>query len=355
MWSHSFKIMLNQILLLLLGSGFSLSVFAISMQSGDPSLQKWLLPDKIPQPANNKLTKDRIELGKMLFWDVRLSGNGKMSCGSCHNRAFGWSDALPKARGNNSRKLQRATPVLTNTAFNAVQMWDGRIKTLEEQVLTPIQSPLEMNMDIETLLEWLNSNSGYMKAFKKAYPGEGIDQGTLSRAIASYERTMISNNSPFDNWIKGDSKAMTRQQIRGFSLFLDENKGNCVVCHSAPNFVDDGFHNLGLKSYGEEQPDLGRYSQLPLPRMKGAFKTPTLRDISLSAPYFHDGSAATLMDVMRTYVDHGYVEGNISPEIQKIDLTEDEMKAIVAFMHALTSPQQQFVLPRFPIDSTKEN
>ena len=143
---------------------------------------------------------------------------------------------------------------------------------------------------------------------------------------------------------------MSKQQVRGFSLFLDGEKGNCVVCHSAPNFVDNGFHNLGLASYGKESPDMGRYSQLPLPRMKGAFKTPTLRDISLSAPYFHDGSATTLMEVMQTYADHGYVEGNISPEINKISLNEKEMKDIVAFMKALTSPQTPVVLPILPLE-----
>ncbi len=328
----------------------SQSSLAATIKAGDPSLQKWLLPAEVPQPQDNRLTPERIELGKMLFWDTRLSGDGNMSCASCHNPLYGWSDGLPTARGSKSRVLDRASPVVTNSAYNAVQMWDGRKRTLEEQAMGPMEATVEMNMDIGRLFKWLKSNRGYRQAFERAYPGEGINQSTLSRAIASYERTIISNNSPFDRWVKGEAKAMSEQQVRGFEIFLDQDRGNCAVCHSAPNFVDNGFHNLGLASYGNENPDMGRFTQLPLPRMKGAFKTPTLRDISLSAPYFHDGSAATLMDVMQTYADRGYVEGNISPEIERINLSEQDMHDLVAFMQALTTPRKPVTLPILPLE-----
>lgn len=321
-----------------------------SLKAGDPSLQNWLLPDTVPQPANNNLTPARIELGKMLFFDPRLSGDGNMSCASCHNPLFGWSDGLPTARGNKSKVLDRASPVVTNSAYNSVQMWDGRKKSLEDQAMGPMEATVEMNMDIGGLFKWLKSNKGYQIAFEKAYAGEGINQDTVSRAISSFERTIVSNNSPFDQWIKGDTNAMTSQQVNGFRIFLDQKRGNCAVCHDAPNFVDNGFHNLGLASYGKEKPDLGRFSQLPLPSMKGAFKTPTLRDISLSAPYFHDGSAATLMDAVQHYADHGYVEGNISPEVEKINLSKKDMVDLVAFLSALTSPQKAFTLPILPIE-----
>ncbi len=342
----------KQLHILLLAASFVLPMQAIgsTLKAGDTSLQKWLLPGEVPQPDNNKMTPDRVELGKMLFWDTRLSGDGNMSCASCHNPLFGWSDGLPTARGSKSKVLGRASPVVTNTAFNAMQMWDGRKKTLEEQAMGPMEATVEMNMDIGNLFKWIKSNKGYKTAFDKAYPGEGINQSTLSRAIASFERTIVSNNSPFDQWVKGDAKAMSKEQVRGFGVFLDQNKGNCAACHGAPNFVDNGFHNLGLASYGDEKPDMGRFVQLPLARMKGAFKTPTLRDISLSAPYFHDGSAATLMDVMQTYADHGYVEGNISPEIDSINLTKQDMQDLVAFMEALTTPPKPFTLPILPLD-----
>jgi len=317
--------------------------------AGHPNLQKWLMPSEAPFPKGNKPTPARVDLGKQLFFDPRLSGDGNMSCSTCHSPMFGWSDSLPTARGTKSIVLDRASPVITNTAFNAVQMWDGRKKTLEDQAMGPMEATVEMNMDIGKLFKWLKSNEGYKIAFEKAYPGEGISQSTVSKAIASFERTIISDNSPFDHWIKGDKKAMTAQQVNGFEIFLDEKRGNCSACHSAPNFVDNGFHNIGLASYGSEKPDLGRYNQLPLPVAKGSFKTPTLRDIELSAPYFHDGSATTLMDVMQTYADHGYAEGNISSEVKKIKLSKQDMKDLVAFMMALTSPAPEMTLPTLPL------
>lgn len=330
---------------------FCFGNFAIAeIKAGDPSLQKWLMPIEVPYPEGNKPNKARIDLGKKLFFDPRLSGDGNMSCSTCHSPMFGWSDALPTARGTKSMILSRASPVITNTAFNSTQMWDGSKRTLEDQAMGPMQANVEMNMDIDKLFKWLKSNNGYKEGFEKAYPGEGINQDTLSKAIASFERTIISNNSPFDHWIKGDESAMTAQQVNGFKIFLDENRGNCAACHSAPNFVDNGFHNLGLASYGSEKPDLGRYNQLPLPVAKGSFKTPTLRDTDLSAPYFHDGSAETLMDVMQTYADHGYADSNMSPEIKKINLNTQDMEDLVAFMKALTSPQTPISLPHLPLE-----
>lgn len=343
------KPLLSSALLLALSSLSGAAIAAV--QAGDPALQKWLMPKEVPHPANNKPTKARIELGKKLFFDPRLSGDGNASCATCHNPMMGWSDGLPTAKGFKSKVLDRASPVVTNTAFNAVQMWDGRKRTLEDQAMGPMEATVEMNMDIGKLFKWLKSNKGYRAAFEKAYPGEEISQSTVSRAIASFERTVISDNSPFDHWIKGDKNAMTAQQVRGFEIFLDEKRGNCAACHSAPNFVDNGFHNIGLASYGSEKPDLGRYNQLPLPVAKGAFKTPTLRDIELSAPYFHDGSAKTLLDVMQTYADHGYAEGNVSPEVKKINLTNQDMQDLVAFMKALTSPPKNITLPTLPLDN----
>jgi cytochrome c peroxidase len=201
----------------------------------------------------------------MLFFDPRLSGDGNMSCASCHNPLFGWSDGLPTARGNKSKVLDRASPVIANTAYNSVQMWDGRKRTLEDQAMGPMEAAVEMNMDIGGLFKWLKSNKGYQDTFEKAYAGEGINQDTVSHAISSFERTIISNNSPFDRWIKVDVNALTSQQVNGFEIFVDQKRGNCAVCHIEPNFVDNGFHNLGLTSYGNENPDLGRFGQLPLP------------------------------------------------------------------------------------------
>lgn len=316
-------------------------------EAGHSSLQKWLMPD-VPYPENNKPNAERIELGKMLFFDPRLSGDGNMSCATCHSPLFGWSDGLPTAKGFKSKVLGRASPTVTNSAYNSLQMWDGRKKSLEDQALGPMLSSAEMNVDISMAIKFLKGNATYVYAFEKAYPSHDISNETLAMAIASFERTVISNNSPFDSWIKGDKAAMTAQQVNGFKLFVNPEKANCAVCHSAPNFSDSGFHNIGLASWGQENPDMGRYAIKPIKLMKGAFKTPTLRDITLSAPYFHDGSAITLNDVMDHYEIGGVVKTNLSPNMKKLTLTQKERADLVEFMKALTSPQTPFVLPILP-------
>lgn len=319
-----------------------------SASSEMSELQKWQLPSAAPFPEGNEPTAARLELGKMLFFDPRLSHDKNMSCATCHNPSLGWSDGLPKGRGFKSQELGRATPTIINTAFNSIQMWDGRKKDLEDQATGPMETDVEMNTDFDQFFPWITTNEGYRMAFEKAYPGEGITKNTIAKAIASFERSVISNHSPFDRWINGDKTAMTPQQVRGFYLFKDENKGNCAVCHDAPNFTDNGFHNIGLASFGVKTPDLGRFHQKPLKLMKGAFKTPTLRDVALTAPYFHDGSAETLMDVVEHYARQGDVKTNLSPNLKAIKLTQQEKADIVAFMEALTSEPEPIALPLLP-------
>ena len=320
-----------------------------TFKAGHKSLQHWLLPDTPPYPKGNKPTEKRVELGKILFFDPRIGGDGNMSCATCHNPLLGWSDALPTAKGFKSQVLGRATPVVTNTGYNSIQMWDGRKKTLEDQAIGPMEASVEMQTDFTQLLNLINHSEAYKDAFEAAYPGEGINKTTIAKAIASFERTVISNNSPFDQWVKGDKNALTKQEVEGFKLFVNPEKGNCAACHSAPNFTDDGFHNIGLPSWGVENPDVGRYAERPLNLMKGAFKTPTLRDISLSAPYFHDGSASTLEEVMDHYIAGGQVKTNLSPSMKELTLSDKEKEAIIAFMKKLTSPPKNFELPILPM------
>lgn len=316
--------------------------------AGHPALKQWLMPDTPNYPTDNKPSKERIQLGKKLFFDRRLSGDGTMSCATCHNPALGWTDGLPTARGLKGKVLRRATPTLLNSGYNILQMWDGRKKTLEEQAIAPMKSALEMNVNSNKLLRWLQSDAEYKKLFNKAYPNEKIGTATLSKAIAAFERTLVSNNSAFDRWVKGDKKAMSKQQINGFKLFT--GKAKCVVCHAAPNFTDNGFHNIGLASWGKQNPDLGRFKQRPLAIMKGAFKTPTLRDIALTAPYFHDGSAKTLKQVVDFYVSGGVIKTNLSPNLSKIELSKSERESLVAFLKALTSKIQTTTLPILPVN-----
>ena len=320
----------------------------VIFKAGHPSLQKWILP-AVPMPKDNVSTPESITLGKTLFFDTRLSGDGNMSCATCHSPLFGWSDGLSTAKGHKGKVLARANPVITNTAFNSLQMWDGRKKSLEDQAMGPMMSNDEMAMNLPVLMAFMKNNKQYSNMFAKAYPGQGINETTMAKALASFERTIISNNSPFDKWVKGDKNAMTKQQIKGFKLFSNPDKGNCEVCHSAPNFTDGGFNNIGLASFGNDNPDMGRYAQRPLGLMKGAFKTPTLRDITLSAPYFHDGSSNTLLEVMEHYRTGGVVKSNLSPNLKELKLSSTEMNDIVAFMEALTTPPKAFTLPILPL------
>jgi cytochrome c peroxidase len=308
----------------------------------------WLLPKTPAAPAGNLPTPARVALGKALFFDPRLSSDGNMSCASCHNPLFGWSDGLPTSKGFKSQVLGRASPTIINTAYNTLQMWDGRKESLEDQAIGPLESPNEMATDLNALFTWLNADPTYTAMFAKAYPGEAIDRNTLSKGIASFERTIVSNNSPFDRWLRGDKKAMNPKQVLGFRLFEDPAKGNCVVCHQAPNFTDGGFHNIGLASYGNSNPDFGRFAIKAFPSLKGAFKTPTLRDVALTAPYFHDGSAKNLTEVVELYRRGGVVRTDLSKNIKPLKLSQDEVAAIVAFMNALTSPSKPFILPTLP-------
>lgn len=330
----------------LIGSAFAADTY--TFKAGDPSLKGFLLP-KVTHPAGNEATKERLDLGHKLFFDPRLSGDGNMSCATCHSPSLGWSDGLPTGKGVKSMVLGRASPTVFNTGFNSIQMWDGRKKSLEDQAMGPMEATVEMNMDTVRLFKWLNQNEGYKALFAKAFPGEPIDASTVSKAIAQFERTVaVSNNSPFDRWVKGDAKAMTAQQVDGFKLFV--GKANCAACHSGPNLTDNGFHNLGLASWGTAEPDMGRYAHKPVAAMKGAFKTPTVREVARTGPYFHDGSAKTLMDVVEHYNLGGVVKTNLSPNMKPLGLEQAEKEALVAFMKALSSPFIQVAMPDLPLD-----
>jgi len=307
----------------------------------------WKLP-AVPMPQDNVSTPDRVELGKSLFFDPRMSGNGAMSCASCHNPSLGWSDGLKTAVGWGGQVLGRATPTVLNTAYNTQFMWDGRKKSLEDQALGPMKTPQEMNTDFAVSLARLRGVPTYVNMFEKAYPGEGVTEETIAKAIAAFERTVVVNDSPFDRWLAGDKKAMTMQQWRGFKVFTDAGKGNCAACHSGANFTDNGYHNIGLTRQGDGEGDVGRYAIRKVASLKGAFKTPGLRDIELTAPYFHDGSAATLREVVEHYVRGGDDRTNLSPNMKPLNLSEQDKDDLVAFMKALTGKPKAVAVPLLP-------
>jgi cytochrome c peroxidase len=305
----------------------------------------WLRPSAVPFPPDNAPNAARIELGKILFFDPRLSGSGFLSCATCHNPGMGWSDGLPTGIGHEFKKLGRATPTVLNAVYQPLLMWDGRKPNLEAQALGPIESAAEMNMPLDELVKRLSAINGYSPLFHKAYPGEGITKETVGKALASFERTIVSTDAPFDHWRKGSRKAMSESAVRGFELF--QNKAACVKCHQGFNFSDNGFHNIGVRSLGDSE-DEGRFAHRKVKILKGAFKTPTLRDIELTAPYMHNGMYNTLEEVVDHYDRGGDTKTNLSPNMTPLGLSEQEKKDLVAFMKSLTGPALRVEIPRLP-------
>jgi cytochrome c peroxidase len=299
-------------------------------------------PAFIPFPEDNPYARAKASLGKKLFFDTRLSATSAQSCASCHSPAFGWGDGLAVGVGHDMAKLDRHSPTIVNAAWGAIFMWDGRAASLEEQALGPIQSPVEMNMPIEKLIERLASIAEYKSLFAGAFPKEGLSPSTLASAIATYERTVVSEQSPFDAWVEGNERAISEQAKRGFAIF--NTKGQCSSCHEGWNFTNDGFHDIGLASA-----DAGRGQFLPgIEKMRHAFKTPGLREIGRRAPYMHDGSIATLEQVVEHYDRGGIDRPSRSDLIAPLGLTPDEKTALVAFLKTLTSNPNPTTMPVLP-------
>ena len=309
-------------------------VFTLIMSglSADTSSSEWKRPHKIPTPKNNSLTKEKVALGKSLFFDPILSRANNISCATCHNPLKGWSDADPIAIGDKGAKGTRNTPTILNSAYQYIYFWDGRAKNLEEQALGPIATHTEMNLDPKEAVKKLQNNVMYQKMFQEVFPKEGITTQTLAKALASFERTIVSGESRFDAYIAGDKTQLSHQEIEGFSTFV--NKANCIVCHSGFNFSDQSFNNVGI-----DNKDIGRAKIKNRDLWRGAFKTPTLRNIANSAPYFHDGSVKTLPEAV-AFCARGDRDKNttVSPILIDKKLDKNDIEKIVAFLHTLSEP-----------------
>ena len=294
-------------------------------------------------PKDNLHTPERETLGKALFFDPRLSGANSISCASCHNPSFSWGDGLPKGVGHGSKEVGRRTPTILNTGYAELLFWDGRAGSLEEQALGPIAAPGEMNLPLNQMVAKLKAIEGYKPMFDKAYPKEGISETTVAKAIATFERTVVSGTAPFDEWVAGKESALSDSAKRGFDLF--NTKAACVKCHSGWNFTDDGFHDIGLAS-----DDVGRGKLLKeLESMQFAFKTPTLRNARQRAPFMHDGSEPTLEAVVQYYNRGGASKRpSLSPEIQTLNLTDTEVKDLCNFMDTLASNDRPVEIPVLP-------
>jgi|TARA_B110000211_G_scaffold93926_1_gene109541 cytochrome c peroxidase len=299
-------------------------------------------PDTIPFPADNPYQAEKAALGKMLFFDPRLSINENISCATCHNPSFGWEQALPLAVGAQNTALGRHNPTILNLAWGDKFFWDGRAATLEEQALGPIQSDVEMNMPLDVLIERVSGIEGYRPYFNSIF-SEGITAETIAKAIATFERTVVSGPSPFDRWIEGDESALSDSAKRGFELF--NGKAKCSTCHTGWNFTDNKFHDIGLPTLDE-----GRFVIDPSSELnRHAFKTPGLRNITHRAPYMHNGSLANLDAVLVHYLSGGLPRPSRSPEIGFLPLMNDDLTDLKAFLHTLQGEDQPMSLPALPL------
>jgi cytochrome c peroxidase len=277
----------------------------------------------------------------MLFFDTRLSRDRNLSCASCHNPSFGWEVPFATAIGAGGKPIGRHAPTAVNLAWSQNLFWDGRAPSLEAQARGPIEAAVEMDLPMASAVERLNAVQGYVKAFAKAYPKEGLNEATILKAIATFERTIVTGDTPFDRYIRGDRKALGDDARRGFDVFV--GKARCAACHSGWNFTDDKFHDIGLQTA-----DPGRRALSQNAADQHAFKTPGLREIAARAPYMHHGQVSTLEGVLAHYVSGGQQRPSLSPLMKPLTLTAQDTQDLLAFLRSLSSPHATQVMPQLP-------
>ena len=349
--------------------------------SGAPGSSPPLGLPPVPQEKDNPQTAQKIALGEKLFNDKRFSATGEVSCATCHAVDKAFTDSpLSVSEGINKLTGTRNAPTVLNAVYFKTMFWDGRSPSLEDQALHPFVNPVEMGLkDHQPILDIVRSDPEYVKTFKEVFgkSGDAITMDEVIKAIAAFERTLVTGNSPFDRYFySGEEDALTQAQKRGFDLFV--NKGRCVSCHVIEQtqalFTDNRFHNIGvgINDIQDDVPglateflkaeataaevdvkvltdkktsELGRFAITRLFDDLGGFKTPTLRNIDVTAPYMHDGSLETLRDVVDHYNNGGVTDEDdpvndfLSGGIRPLGLTDEEIDDLVAFMEALTSPE----------------
>ena len=284
-------------------------------------------------PDDNHLTPAKVALGRMLFFDSLLSEDRSLACATCHNPGRAFTDGQPVSVGVFRRKGTRNVPTLVNRTYGETFFWDGRITTLEEQVLQPIQHPKEMDITVGEVVVRLERDQVYPDLFQAAF-GREVNDGDLAKALASYVRTILSGNAPVDRYLNGDRHALTERQRQGLRVF--RGKGSCTACHLGPTFTDESFHNTGVAWQAGQLLDQGRFAVTGKETDRGAFKTPTLREVTRTAPYMHDGSIATLEEVIEFYDRGGNANPYLDPILRPLNLSLVEKEALVAFLRALT-------------------
>jgi len=295
-------------------------------------------------PDNNPITAEKVTLGKLLYFDPRLSQDNTIACASCHDPFHGFTDPARTSKGVAGKLGGRNSPTVINRLFSKEQFWDGRAADLEDQAHGPLINPVEMAMPAHTdVVKSVKAIKGYSPYFQKAFGSGEVTMPRIAEAIAAYERTVLSGNSPFDRYMAGDKDALSGSAVRGMELF--NGKANCKTCHTGFNFTDESYHNLGV-GMDQATPDLGRYTITKAEADKGAFKTPTLRNINQTEPYMHDGSEVTLREVVEFYNRGGLKNPWLSKEIKPLNLTPAEVDDLVAFLDALTGEVTNAVPPQ---------
>lgn len=290
-------------------------------------------PAKAEFPADNPFSDAKAALGRKLFFDTALSGPRTHSCGTCHQPSLAWADGRARALGVNGQTLPLRTPTLVDIWSVPVLGWDGKFPDLESVAFTPILSPGNMGMPSrEEAVRRISENPDYRPLFADAFDSPEITQQKMEQALATFERTITSPDAPFDRWIKGDERAISRSAKRGFVLF--NGKAKCAACHSGPSFTDGSFHDIG-SAIGE---DIGRGRLFPnSEKLRYAFKVPTLREVERRAPYMHDGSVTSLPEVIALYDKGGIDRPSRSDEIRPLHLTRREKNDLLAFLRTLTA------------------
>jgi cytochrome c peroxidase len=309
-----------------------------ALKDDAPRLSK--LPP-IPSPPDNPTTADKVALGAKLWIDPRLSGSGKMACTSCHVREKGWTDGLMLSRRDNGDLNTRHSPTMYNVGYAQSFYWDGRAPTLEAQVLAAWR--VQISADPAKATERIAAVPAYVAEFQKVF-GTPPTQDAIVKALAAYLRSKTSGLSPWDRYELGQKDAVSADARAGFELFM--GKARCAVCHTPPVYTDFNFHNIGLEA-GKPKPDVGRAAVSKQPQDTSAFKTPTLRSVAISGPYFHDGSRATLEEAVRYMAGGGGADPNKSALLVDTRLTDTEVRQLVAFLTSLTS-DEPYTAPKLP-------
>jgi len=299
-------------------------------------------------PKDNPYTPEKAELGWLLYFDKRLSVDQTVACASCHDPKFAFTDGQRFSKGIRGQLGGRSAPTVINRAYSLEQFWDGRAKTLEEQAKGPIANPIEMGHAHDLCEKCIGGIEGYKNRFKEVFGADVVKIEHIAKAIATFERTVLSGNSPYDRFKTGDEKALSEGQKRGMKTFFS-NHARCDSCHEGVNFTNAKYANVGI-GMDKPTPDLGRYEQTKQETDRGAFKTPTLREIAQTGPYMHDGSLKTLEEVVEHYNKGGIKNTWLHTDVRPLNLSDQDKKDLVEFLKALSGEGWQHVKPpeKFP-------